>query len=299
MTPYSRNNYTPSHDEFKFQHPLTMIVDGPSMSGKSTSMKQRSDRITSPPNRIIWLYKRWKPLYDELKDRIPHLEFIQGLTDNMNSDTFLIPKERTFVIIDDLMKDATKNKDVSELFVEGAHHRNLSTTCVMQNLFNKGKENRTISLNSQYLVLFKNLRDQQQIATLARHIYSGHSEKLLDASRRATEVPHRSLVVDSKQSTPDAQRLQTNIFSDEMTEPFCIDCHVEFEDKHDMISHTLKGCPMETISDDEEPAEEDSAAYKPIDAVWKEHNPIFQQKVTKLKEKDKISEEEARSVARE
>ena len=85
-----------------------------------------------------------------------------------------------------------------------------------------------------------------------------------------------------------------------MTKPSCIDCHVEFEDKHDMISHTLKGCPMETVSDDEEPAEEDEAAYDElIDAVWKEHNPIFQRKVTELMEEDDISEEGARSVARE
>ena len=127
-----------------------MIVAGPTMSGKSTSMKQflLSDLITPPPNRIIWLYKRWQSLYDELKDRVPHLEFMQWLPDNLNSDTFLNPQERTFVIIDDLMKDATENKDVCELFVEDAHHRNLSTTCIMQNLFNKGKENRTMSLNS-------------------------------------------------------------------------------------------------------------------------------------------------------
>ena len=38
------------------------------------------------------------------------------------------------------MKYATENKDVCELFVEGAPHRNLSTACIMQNLFNKGKE---------------------------------------------------------------------------------------------------------------------------------------------------------------
>ena len=36
-----------------------------------------------------------------------------------------------------------------------------------------------MSLNSQYLVLFKNPRDKLQIATLARQIYP--SEKVLDA----------------------------------------------------------------------------------------------------------------------
>ena len=57
---------------------------------------------------------------------------------------------------------------------------------------------------------------------------------------------------------------------------------------------------METVSEDGESEEEDEAAYDElIDAVWKEHNPIFQRKVTELMEEDDISEEEARSVARE
>ena len=92
-------------------------------------------------------------------------------------------------------------------------------------------------LNNQYLFLFKNPRDQQQIAALARQMYPGNSKKLLDAYQKATEVPHRSRFVDLKQSTPDAQRLQTSIYllSYEITKPSCIDCHVEFEDKHDKL----------------------------------------------------------------
>ena len=83
------------------------------------------------------------------------------------------------------MKDATQDKDVFELFIEGAQHRNLSVICIMQNLFNKGVENRTMSLNSQCMVLFKNPRDQQQIGILAKKIYPGNSKKFLDAYRKA------------------------------------------------------------------------------------------------------------------
>ena len=119
-----------------------MILAGPTISGKSTRMKLLllSDLITPPPNRISWLYTRWQPLYDEPKDRVPRLEFIHWFPDDLNSDTLLNPKERTFVTIDE---DAMEKKDVCELFVEGAHHRNLSKACIMQfaNLFNKGKEN--------------------------------------------------------------------------------------------------------------------------------------------------------------
>ena len=140
-----------SKESFAFQHPFTMIVAGPTMSGKSTWIKElllhNTALISPPPNRIIWIYKRWQPLYDELRMKIPTIAFTQGLVD-IKSDTYINSKVRTLIIIDDLMKDATQDKDVCELFIEGAHHRNLSVICIMQNLFNKGAENRTMSLNS-------------------------------------------------------------------------------------------------------------------------------------------------------
>jgi hypothetical protein len=85
-----------------------------------------------------------------------------------------------------MMKDATHDKEICELLTEGAHHRDLSVVCIMQYLFNKRKENRTMTLNSQYVVLFKkNPRDRQQNGVLARQMYPGNSQKLLDAYEKA------------------------------------------------------------------------------------------------------------------
>jgi hypothetical protein len=69
------------------------------------------------------------------------------------------------------MKDTTNSKDVCELFVEGSHHRNISVACILQTGFSKRKENRTMSINTQYIVLFKNPRDQIGPAILARQMY--------------------------------------------------------------------------------------------------------------------------------
>ena len=144
-----------------------------------------------------------------------------------------------------------------------------------------------MSLNSQYLVLFKNHRDQQQIATLARQMYPEHSEKLLDAYQEATEVPLGSLVVNLKQFTPDSQRLRADIFSnDGSTNNTINDTQQEWDTEEDMDF-------------DYESEDEKSAYDERIDAVWKEHNPLFQHKATELMEEDDIPEEEARSVARE
>ena len=71
------------------------------------------------------------------------------------------------IIIGDLMAEAGSDKKVTMLFTKGLHHRNLTITFIFQNLFYHSKESRTISLNSHYAVLFKNLRDRAQIVHLA------------------------------------------------------------------------------------------------------------------------------------
>ena len=62
------------------------------------------------------------------------------------------------------------------------------------------------------MVLFKNPRDQQQIGILAKQMYPGNSKKLLDAYRKAVELPYGALIIDLKQTTPDSRRFQTDIF---------------------------------------------------------------------------------------
>ena len=110
------------------------------------------------------------------------------------------------------MRDATKNSDICELYTEGSHHRNLSVICLLQNIYHHGRENRTMSLNTQYLVLFKNPRDQLQVMTLSRQMFPHRSYQFMDQFNRATAKPFGHLVIDLKQNTPDYQRLRTDVF---------------------------------------------------------------------------------------
>ena len=164
--------------------------------------------INPAPTKIIYFYKRGQPLYDEIKQHVPHIEFIQGIPHNIKDDDYFDTK----FILDDQMKDSAKCSDICELFTEGSHHRNLSVICFMQNLFYQGKESRTMSLNTQYLVLFKSPRDKQQITTLARQMYPNRSHYLIQENEKATQRPHGYLLVDLKQSTSEEDRLQSNIF---------------------------------------------------------------------------------------
>lgn len=92
--------------------------------------------IWHPPERIVWLYKRWQPLYDVIQCTVyPKVEFIQGIPLDLDQDSFIDPKTRNLVILEDLMSTDSKDSRVNELFTEGCHHRNLSMIAINQNLY--------------------------------------------------------------------------------------------------------------------------------------------------------------------
>ena len=69
------------------------------------------------------------------------------------------PSQNNVLIIDDLMDEAGDDKSVTDLFTKGSHHMNISIIYIVQNIFPKGRESQTISLNAHYMFLFKNPHD--------------------------------------------------------------------------------------------------------------------------------------------
>ena len=120
---------------------------------------------------------------------------------------------RVLLVLDDLMQEC--NENVSQIFTKGSHHKNISVICLTQNLFHASKHNRTMNLNCQYLVVFKNPRDKGQIMYLSRQMYPGKSQFLVEAFEDATTDPYGYLFLDLKADTDEAHRVRTNIFPGE------------------------------------------------------------------------------------
>ena len=140
------------------------------------------------------------------------VEFREGLPqlDEFRNDS--LPK---LIILDDLMHESTSSdQTVVQLFTKGSHHRNLSVFFLTQNLFHQGRGQRDISLNANYIVLFKNPCDKAQIEHLVRQIYPENPLFLQESYRNATANAHGYLVSDLKQSTPDNCQFRANIFSE-------------------------------------------------------------------------------------
>ena len=161
--------------------------------------------MTPQPDRITWCYDVYQPIYAT----IDGVDFLEGLP---NLDT-LDPREGHLIIVDDQMDDV--NQKVADLFTKYSHHKNVSVMLIVQNLFNKNKFHRTISLNTHYLVLFKNPRDQSQMMALAQQMYPHNMKYFMEAYTSSTSRPHGYLVIDMKQDTPEILRLRTDIFPGE------------------------------------------------------------------------------------
>ena len=192
----------------KLQHPYTCIIAGPSGCGKTTLVKQLIDlnAIEPRPDKIMWCYAEDQPLYRSLKHRV---EFIQGVPEDLESR--FQARNNNLLILDDLMTELHSDERLTRLFSVGSHHRNLSVIFIVHNLFHQGREMRTLSLNSHYIVLCKNPRDQQQITHLARQMYPGNSHFLVESFFDATKKPHGYLLLDLKPTTEELLRVRTNI----------------------------------------------------------------------------------------
>ena len=196
----------------RWKHPFTCVIAGPTSCGKtifvSRLLQHAGDMITPPPQKIVWLYGEWQRAYADLK--LANLQFVEGLPQSDGLD----PSVTNLYVIDDLLSETDSR--VTKLFTKGSHHRNCSVIFITQNLFDKNKENRTITLNSHYMVLFKSPRDAVQVQHLARQMYPGKTRFMQEAFEDATAKPYSYLLVDLKPNTPEQLRLRANIFPDEL-----------------------------------------------------------------------------------
>ena len=208
------------YDIFKLHHPFSMLVAGPRGTGKSEFVKQllslKCYIMTNPPERIVWFYGRHQPdLFCSLTEEIPSIEFYEGFPTNI--EVMFDRSKRNICTIDNLMQSASGNHLVENLFTNG-RHLNLSVVFISQNLFYAGKKCRTMSLNSTYIVVFKNPRDQTQIRHLACQMFPSKPKFLQAAYEEETKDPYWYLFLDFHPNSAEFARVRGNIFPCDLLE---------------------------------------------------------------------------------
>ena len=152
----------------RWKHPWACILSEPSGCGKTVFvklfLKQIDRRSNNHFDRIILYCDEWQSAYREL-GRV--IEFREDLPES--SDWLNDPRHK-LIIIDNLMRESSSEGAIVNTFTTGSNHNNASVIFIMQNIFHQKKGQRDISLNAQYIVIFRNLRDRAQIRHLARQV---------------------------------------------------------------------------------------------------------------------------------
>ena len=111
------------------------------------------------------------------------------------------------------MEVATKSDVVGGLFTHG-RHMNVSVLYLTQNLFKSGSEARDICLNTNYLILFRNLHDSKQISFFAQQMYPLFWRQFMEIYADATSQPYEYLFLDNRPDTHPLLRIRTKLTKD-------------------------------------------------------------------------------------
>ncbi|KAK3107109.1 hypothetical protein FSP39_007320 [Pinctada imbricata] len=185
----------------KIESPTSMMVVGPSSSGKTELVKRllfhANGVFKQAPTQIMICYRIWQKAYTEMQTELRNITFMEGLPSKHDIvDWASSNKESKVLLLDDMMM-TVDSADVADLFCVGSHHFNITVIHLIQNLYHKGKE---ISYK------FKTLVDKYSL---------GRINYFMDAYNKATADRYGYLVVDISPHTDKSFQLRTNILPGE------------------------------------------------------------------------------------
>lgn len=152
-----------------------------------------------------------------MEKNIDNIQFINRLPTNEDIMNFAEDGKHGVIVIDDNMTRAAKSQDIEDLFTKGSHHLKLTSIFISQNMFNYSPKNRTISLNSQYMVITKNPRACSQLNSLAQQLFGkGKSNVLCDAYNDVMKIPFNYLLIDLHPASNPEYMLRNQVFPNEL-----------------------------------------------------------------------------------
>ena len=128
------------------------------------------------------------------------------------------------IVLDDLMEKIVKSIEMQEHFTKYCHHRNMTAIIVSPNVFQKGPNTRTISLNTHIHVLFANKRDEVKVSVLVHQLFHSKMKKnkFLSMYNEHMKQHFAYLGIDCAPQYPSKIKVCTDIFPGQLTYTFDI-----------------------------------------------------------------------------
>ena len=202
--------------DLRLKSPFTAIVSGPTGAGKTQLISELIENALEvcvhPPIQIYYCFGAKQNKFNEMQANSPvPIEFTNGLIDIESKVPF--DDQHRWIIVDDLMEEVTNKAEMRSLFTKHSHHKKLSVFFIVQNLHHKGI--REISLNSQYMFVFKSPRDMAQIGYIGQQMAPNNSKSVTKSYADATKAPFSFLMLDFTPPTPEEIRVLGNFLRDD------------------------------------------------------------------------------------
>ena len=200
--------------DIRLKENFKLFLVGPSACGKSVFIQNLLQNISTVskrnPTKIIYVYKVWQPLYEDMNlQGLVHL-FIkedENLAEKLKMETI---GETSLIVFDDLINSKNLG-EISNLFVVDGRHSNYSMIFTSQRMFVNNEYFRQISNNCDYFVVFKNPRNYSEIRTLAQQLTPINLE-LLEIYTKATTEPYSYLFINLTQECDERIKFLSHLF---------------------------------------------------------------------------------------
>lgn len=197
------------------KHPFSMLLSGSRETGKTeftkTLLLRSKDLVTSHLSWIYWFAPtKQTDVFSVLEKYLTNIIFVKGLPEDDILDFINQRAGKKLLVLDDLMGEASERKDIRDLFTRG-RHEDVSVVMLSQNDFYGGKYYKDIARNTDYAVLFKNVRNPAMI-----HIYAQQmnlKEFLPKVYHDATREKYSYLFMNLRSNCDERLRFRTSIFN--------------------------------------------------------------------------------------
>ena len=88
-------------------------------------------------------YAPWQPMYLEMIDTTPRIEFYKGIPSEIDSQHFFDVNKRNLLVLDGPMAQSGRDRRIADLFTKGSHHKNLTGyLCCPENISSRTRNER-------------------------------------------------------------------------------------------------------------------------------------------------------------
>ena len=189
-----------------------LFLSGPSACGKTTFLINLLENLTSFTQQkienIIYVYHTYQRSFSDMKYLVN--VFIKDSENLMNDLEKYVTGVPTFIIFDDLL-NSKRLPEIAQFFVVDGRHKNLSLAYTTQKMFINNDFFRQISNNCTHFIVFRNVRNLQEIKILASQLTPGKKE-LIEIYQDACQQPYTYLIIYLTQVSPHEVRFLSNLF---------------------------------------------------------------------------------------